>query len=88
MKREKDIEELMKKYEEMLEVKTNMEQHIKAYRIYEDFLTGVLGISSEFKSVNDILDRYDAINEARAELTKRQEKEMTSLENARGDMVT
>lgn len=48
---------------------------------------GVVKSTTDFKTVNDILLRYEALVEAKRELAEKQERDLNALENARNDMV-
>lgn len=86
-KKEQDIKELQEKYDEMMKVKRNIEEQIKKHKMYEEYLYSVVEESTEFKDVDDILSRYEALIDARQQLIERQEKDLTALENAHSDMV-
>lgn len=86
-KKEMDIKRLQEKYDEMMKVKLHMEAQIKKHKMYEDYLYSVVEESIEFKDVDDILSRYEALIDARQQLIERQEKDLSALENAHSDMV-
>lgn len=86
-KKEQDIKELQETYDGMMKVKRQMEEQIKKHKMYEEYLYSVVEESTEFKDVDDILSRYEALIDARQQLIERQEKDLTALENAHSDMV-
>lgn len=88
-KKDKEIQDLQEQYDKMMKVKLNMEDQIKMHKMYEDYLYSVVEESNtEFKDVDDILSRYEALIDARQQLIERQEKDLTALENAHSDMVS
>lgn len=86
-KKEEDIEELRRNYDEMMEIKKKMESEIGKHKSYENYLETVVAASPEFKDVDDILSRYEALIAARRQLIERQERDLTALENAHADMI-
>lgn len=86
-KKEQDIKELQEKYDAMMKVKIHMEEQIKKHKMYEDYLYNVVEESTEFKDVDDILSRYEALIDTRQQLIERQEKDLTALEHAHSYMV-
>lgn len=87
-KKEQDIKELKEKYDDMMKVKLGMEEQIKKHKMYEEYLYSVVEVAPEFKDVDEILSRYEALIDARQQLIERQEKDLQALENAHIDMVT
>lgn len=53
----------------------------------QTFLISVAKATTDFKTVNDILLRYEALVQAKKELAEKQERDLNALENARNDMV-
>lgn len=86
-KKDSDIKELQDKYDEMMEMKELMESQIKEHKMYEEYLYNVVEESAEFKDVDDILARYEALIDARKQLIERQEKDLIALENAHTNLV-
>lgn len=83
-----EIEALQEKYDLMMKVKLHMEGQIKKHKMYEEYLYSVVEESNgEFKDVDEILSRYEALIDARQQLIERQEKDLTALENAHSAMV-
>lgn len=87
-KKDLEITTLQEKYDEMMKVKLHMESQIKKHKLYEEYLYSAVEESTEFKDVDDILSRYEALIDARQQLIERQEKDLSALENAHSDMVT
>lgn len=87
-KKDLEITTLQEKYDEMMKVKLHMESQIKKHKMYEEYLYSAVEESTEFKDVDDILSRYEALIDARQQLIERQEKDLSALENAHSDMVT
>ncbi|KAF2881444.1 hypothetical protein ILUMI_24730 [Ignelater luminosus] len=86
-KRSDDITELKKNYDHMLSIKLQMERNIKNHRMYEEYLQNVVKACSTFRTVDDILDRYETLAEARKVLAERQEEDLSALEDARNEMI-
>lgn len=86
-KKDLEITLLQEKYDDMMKVRLHMEGQIKKHKTYEDYLYNVVEESTEFKDVDDILSRYEALIDARQQLIERQEKDLSALENAHSDMV-
>lgn len=87
-RRTKEIQELEDNMNYMQEIKSEMEQKLKEYKIYENYLSSVVKNSAnEFKTTNNLLIRYEALMEAKKDLANKQERDLCALESARSDMV-
>ncbi|KAK5638098.1 hypothetical protein RI129_012393 [Pyrocoelia pectoralis] len=82
-KRETEIEDLESRYKIMSEVKATMERNIKDHLMYENFLLRVTKAYPMFRTYESILDRYEALAEARKVLADRQEEDLNTLEEAK-----
>ncbi|KAL4711936.1 hypothetical protein ACJJTC_006105 [Scirpophaga incertulas] len=72
---------------EMEQVKQLMEQQVKDYTIYEDYLMSVVRAYPEFKQPLDVLNRYEALAAAKSTLADRQERDLEMLEQARQEIA-
>ncbi|KRT79425.1 hypothetical protein AMK59_7126, partial [Oryctes borbonicus] len=57
-KREEDIEMVKKNIVDLTNIKAQMDHKIKEYRMFEDYLQSVVKLSSGFKNIIDIIQRY------------------------------
>ncbi|XP_074029840.1 coiled-coil domain-containing protein 42 isoform X2 [Leptinotarsa decemlineata] len=85
--RRNDIQICLLNYIEMKQAKFDMDAKIKDYRLYEDFLNKVVEHSEEFTSIQDMINRYLSLLNAKNSLAQLQEDNLKALENARSDMV-
>ncbi|GJQ85984.1 hypothetical protein Trydic_g21828 [Trypoxylus dichotomus] len=85
-KREEDINTVEKNIVYLTDIKGTMDHQIKEYRMYEDYLQSVVKLSGGFKNVSDIIQRYEALTEAKHFLGERQERQLALLENARTEL--
>ncbi|XP_075983692.1 coiled-coil domain-containing protein 42 homolog [Anticarsia gemmatalis] len=83
----KETEAMRKRVDEMEEVKQLMEQQVKDYTIYEDYLMSVVHNYPEFKQPLDVLNRYEALAAAKSTLAERQERDLEMLEEARQEIA-
>ncbi|KAI4454738.1 hypothetical protein MML48_9g00001900 [Holotrichia oblita] len=86
-KRNTDIINVKDNIVYLTDIKAQMDHKIKEYRMFDDYLQGVVRLSSSFKNINDIIVRYEALTEAKSFLGERQNSQLASLENARADML-
>ncbi|CAH0595517.1 unnamed protein product [Chrysodeixis includens] len=84
----RDTEAMRQRVIEMEEVKKLMEQQVKDYTIYEDYLMSVVHNYPEFKQPLDVLNRYEALAAAKSTLADRQERDLEMLENARQEIAS
>ncbi|KAF5285207.1 hypothetical protein FQR65_LT13322 [Abscondita terminalis] len=82
-----EIEELTLKYEFMCEIRSQMEKNIRNHHVYEDFLLACANTFPVYHSIESILDRYEALAEARKVLADRQEQDLSALEEAKARML-
>ncbi|KAG5897801.1 hypothetical protein JTB14_011803 [Gonioctena quinquepunctata] len=85
--RQSDIERCLLSYIEMKQAKFDMDSKIRQYRLYEDFLIKVVEHSDEFSTIQDMINRYLSLLNAKNYLSKLQEENLRALENARSDMM-
>ncbi|XP_023030442.2 coiled-coil domain-containing protein 42 isoform X1 [Leptinotarsa decemlineata] len=85
--RRNDIQICLLNYIEMKQAKFDMDAKIKDYRLYEDFLNKVVEHSEEFTSIQDMINRYLSLLNAKNSLAQLQEDNLKALENARSDMM-
>ncbi|CAK1590581.1 unnamed protein product [Parnassius mnemosyne] len=83
----RETEAMRKRVAEMEEVKRLMEQQVRDYTIYEDYLMSVVQNYPEFKQPLDVLNRYEALAAAKNTLAERQERDLEMLENARQEIA-
>ncbi|CAG4968157.1 unnamed protein product [Parnassius apollo] len=83
----RETEAMRKRVTEMEEVKRLMEQQVRDYTIYEDYLKSVVQNYPEFKQPLDVLNRYEALAAAKNTLAERQERDLEMLENARQEIA-
>ncbi|XP_026314614.1 coiled-coil domain-containing protein 42 homolog [Hyposmocoma kahamanoa] len=83
----KETEAMRQRVAEMEEVKQLMEQQVKEYTIYEDYLMSIVHAYPEFKQPLDVLNRYEALAAAKSTLADRQERDLEMLENARQEIA-
>lgn len=85
--KDREISELTERIEKMKMVQQSLENNCAKFKFYEDYLSDVVVESHEFKTINDILNRYDALTMARVDLIERQKSDLESLETERANMV-
>lgn len=64
-----------------------MERKVEQYRMYEDYLETVVALSPDFKTVDDVVARFESLSDARSHLIERQETDLTALETSHADTV-
>ncbi|KAB0791686.1 hypothetical protein PPYR_14546 [Photinus pyralis] len=74
-------------YKYMADIKSRMEKNIKSHWMYEDYLLRVTKSYPIFRTYDAILDRYEALAEARKVLSDRQEEDLSTLEEARANVI-
>ncbi|KAH1018247.1 hypothetical protein HUJ05_006056 [Dendroctonus ponderosae] len=84
--RQRRMEELQQKCEEIESTKAKMDINIGQYRIYELFLSQVVENEASMQSINDLLKRYEALIGARKELNDIQQRDMMKLEKAKSNL--
>ncbi|KAH1011807.1 hypothetical protein HUJ04_001098 [Dendroctonus ponderosae] len=84
--RQRRMEELQQKCEEIEGTKAKMDINIGQYRIYELFLSQVVENEASMQSINDLLKRYEALIGARKELNDIQQRDMMKLEKAKSNL--
>ncbi|XP_066148874.1 coiled-coil domain-containing protein 42 like-2-like [Euwallacea fornicatus] len=84
--RQRNMEELVKKCEEISSTKTKMDKNIAYCRIYEEYLLQVIDREDSMQSINDLLNRYEALVGARKDLNDIQQRDIIKLENAKTNM--
>lgn len=80
-------ENLDLEYKYMADIKSRMEENIKNHWMYEDYLLSVTKAYPIFRTYDSILDRYEALAEARKVLSDRQEEDLSTLEDAKADVI-
>ncbi|ENN72499.1 hypothetical protein YQE_10840, partial [Dendroctonus ponderosae] len=85
--RQRRMEELQQKCEEIEGTKAKMDINIGQYRIYELFLSQVVENEASMQSINDLLKRYEALIGARKELNDIQQRDMMKLEKAKSNLM-
>ncbi|ERL95078.1 hypothetical protein D910_12348 [Dendroctonus ponderosae] len=85
--RQRRMEELQQKCEEIESTKAKMDINIGQYRIYELFLSQVVENEASMQSINDLLKRYEALIGARKELNDIQQRDMMKLEKAKSNLM-
>ncbi|XP_023289087.1 coiled-coil domain-containing protein 42 like-2 [Orussus abietinus] len=86
MKRLEDAEDSANKLNHMKEIRDNMQQHIKKYKIYQTFLERVVSETGQFQSIADIFNRYETLVEAKEALSENQDKKLQVLETTGTEM--
>lgn len=86
-KRDNDIKEIEKKCNDIKDIKQNMEHYVRDYKMYEEYLQKVLISFPEFRTLNDILNRYESLTEAKESLSNKQESDLLQLEQARTKLI-
>ncbi|CAG9559327.1 unnamed protein product [Danaus chrysippus] len=84
----RETDAMRQRVTEMEEVKELMEQQVRDYTIYEDYLMSVVHNYPEFKQPLDVLNRYEALAAAKSSLAERQERDLELLESARRQIAT
>lgn len=87
LKRETEIENLSSKYDFMCRIRSKMEKNIRKHKLYENYLLAFTEMFPLFYNLDSILDRYEALAEARKVLADRQENDLSSLEEAKARML-
>ncbi|XP_018568992.1 coiled-coil domain-containing protein 42 like-2-like [Anoplophora glabripennis] len=85
--RQKEIESLKKNHDEIQKAKVDMDAKIKEYHMYEVFLDEVVEHSGEFQNIQELINRYLSLVNAKNQLAHFQEDNLVALENARSDMM-
>lgn len=70
----------------MNQIKDLMEKYVNDFKFYEHYLEQVVGVT-DFKEIPSLLNRYETLAEARAELASRQTQDIELLENTRQEMM-
>ncbi|KAF5285109.1 hypothetical protein FQA39_LY16798 [Lamprigera yunnana] len=86
-KREDEIKEMNFKYGTMLDIRSNMDKNIRSHKMYERFLMNVSKAVPAYRTIDSILDRYEALAEARRQLGQRQESEINTLEDVKARLL-
>lgn len=61
-------------------IRDKMQKYVKEYKQAQNYLEHVVHETGEFKSITDILNRYDSLLEARQTLSEHQDKSLKALE--------
>ena len=61
-------------YKKLNEFKVVMDHYICKYKIYENYLSDVIKYDKEFKSVGEIINKFEALHETKLMLAERQQK--------------
>ncbi|XP_076257122.1 coiled-coil domain-containing protein 42 homolog isoform X5 [Rhynchophorus ferrugineus] len=85
--RQKRMDDLLEKCDQITKVKAQMDKNINRYRIYEKFLMTVVDYEPSVQSVGDLLKRYEALIGARKELNDIQQRDLNKLEKAKTNLV-
>ncbi|XP_066261427.1 coiled-coil domain-containing protein 42 like-2-like [Euwallacea similis] len=83
---QKCMEELAKKCEEISSTKAKMDKYIAQHRIYEEYLLQVIAKDESMQSINDLLNRYEALVAARKDLNDIQQRDIIKLEKAKTNL--
>ncbi|KAF7278694.1 hypothetical protein GWI33_008072 [Rhynchophorus ferrugineus] len=84
--RQKRMDDLLEKCDQITKVKAQMDKNINRYRIYEKFLMTVVDYEPSVQSVGDLLKRYEALIGARKELNDIQQRDLNKLEKAKTNL--
>ncbi|XP_076257120.1 coiled-coil domain-containing protein 42 homolog isoform X3 [Rhynchophorus ferrugineus] len=85
--RQKRMDDLLEKCDQITKVKAQMDKNINRYRIYEKFLMTVVDYEPSVQSVGDLLKRYEALIGARKELNDIQQRDLNKLEKAKTNLM-
>lgn len=87
-KREEQINELHENYQHKTEMKIVLDAHVRKYQIYENYLQRVIkDHPDECSNINEIINRYETLIEAKTYLAAKQEIDLNALESARSRMA-
>lgn len=67
---------------------SSLKYYITYEATFQEYLQSAVKACPTFRTVDDILDRYETLAEARKVLAERQEQDLSALEDARNEMVS
>ncbi|XP_046980094.1 coiled-coil domain-containing protein 42 [Schistocerca americana] len=83
---EQDIKRLENKIRRLHEVERELKVQIQKLEFYEDYMNEVVE-QSDFKSIDELVERHETLVAAREDLAQRQLREMDNLEQVRTAML-